>query len=216
MKKAVVNRDHDLLAKYCVENSTAIDEVLSALERETHLKTLAPQMISGPLQGKFLEFLASSMRAEKILEVGTFTGYSTINLARGLAEGGQVHTFEINPELQYISQKYFELAKLKDKITQHIGDANVLIPDLAIEFDMAFLDGAKMDYPSLYPAIKSKLRSGGMLLVDNVLWGGKVALGASDHQTKMMQAFNLMVKNDKEVEMVILPFRDGLMLVRKL
>lgn len=173
-------------------------------------------MLSGPLQGKFLEFLASSLRAEKILEVGTFTGYSTINLARGLAEGGQVHTFEINPELQYISEKYFELAKLKNKITQHIGDANLLIPDLAIEFDMAFLDGAKLDYPRLYPVIKNKLRSGGMLLADNVLWSGKVAFGATDHQTKMMQDFNLMVKNDKEVEMVILPFRDGLMLVRKL
>lgn len=216
MKTKVINRDYDLVAQYCLNNSTEVDEVLHELERETYLKTLAPQMISGYLQGKFLEMIASVQQSKNILEVGTFTGYATICLARGVAEGGMVHTIEINPELKYISDKYFKLAQVEDRIIQYIGDANEVIPNLEEEFDLAFLDGAKPDYCELYPIIKSKLKKGGMLLVDNVLWGGKMAMGNMDKASREMQKFNDEVKTDEEVEMIILPVRDGLMMVKKL
>ncbi|NNE28437.1 MAG: methyltransferase, partial [Saprospiraceae bacterium] len=141
---------------------------------------------------------------------------ATICMARGLAKEGVVHTIEINPELDYIAKKYFELAGLQEKIRTHIGDAKEIIPKLDMQIDFAFVDGAKPDYSVMYEMIKPKLRLGGFLAVDNVLWSGKVAMGAEDKLTRSMHEFTKKVSEDKEVEMIILPGRDGLMLVRKI
>ena len=204
-----------MLAKYCLDQSTEPDEILAELERETYLKTLAPQMLSGYLQGKLLEFLSAALQADRILEVGTFTGYASICLARGLGKNGILDTIEVNPELSYISEKYFKKAGLEKKIIQHIGDANELLPTFTKSYDLIFLDGAKQDYANLYPLVKNCLCPGGLLLIDNVLWSGKVIYGSTDKMTQLMIAFNKMVQQDGEVQMIILPMRDGLMMARK-
>jgi len=218
--KKVVNRDFDLLAKYCIEvsnvNAADQDTVLYDLERTTYLKTLAPQMISGPLQGKLLTFLCQMMNAKTAVEVGTFTGYSSICIARGLQENGTLHTIEVNKELAFISQEYFEKSGMMGKISQHWGDAKTVIPSLGLEeVDFIFLDGAKSDYPELFDDCVEMLRSGGILLADNVLWSGKVAYGHDDRMTKLIHEFNKRVQEDERVEVVVLPFRDGLSIVRK-
>ncbi len=215
MDEKIINRDYDLMMKYCQANSEPIDPILAELERVTYLRTLAPQMISGVIQGRFLQMLCQLQGAKKVLEVGTFTGYATICLARGIQEGGMVSTIEVNKELEYISKSFFEKAGLSDRITQIWGDAKEVIPNLEGPFDLIFLDGAKADYALLFDTIIGKIRPGGLLAVDNVLWSGKVAFGATDKGTKMIDKFNQLVNKDERVESLILPFRDGLMLARK-
>lgn len=205
----------DKIRQYCLQLSTPADSVLRALERETHLRTLYPQMLSGPLQGLLLQLLSQMIRPGRILEIGTFTGYSAICLARGLAPDGVLHTIEVDDELTPIIRKYFHLAGLTHKIVLHVGDAAVIVPDLAEMFDLVFLDAGKMDYARHYELVLPKIRSGGILLADNVLWGGKVLDEYADQTTRILHAFNNMVHADNRVENLLLPLRDGLMVVRK-
>jgi len=204
------------LAAFCESFTTAPSPVLYELERETYLKTMAPQMASGKLQGQFLRFLSWMLRPKRILEIGTFTGYSAICLAEGLAEDGILHTIEANPELAHFGEKYFTKAGLNDKIVAHIGDAFSLIPSLEETFDLVFIDSGKNDYAALYDLVFEKVRTGGFLFVDNVLWDGKVMTDAQDGDTRTIQAFIRKIQTDERVENVLIPVRDGLILIRKL
>jgi predicted O-methyltransferase YrrM len=201
---------------YCEAHTTLPLPELYELERETHLRTLSPQMISGKVQGHLLTLLTSLAKPKLALEIGTFTGYASLCIAKGLPEGGMLHTIEVNPELVHISKKYFERAQLSDKITSHTGDAKQIIPSLACSFDLVFMDAAKFDYPAYYDLVIDRLNPGGLLIADNVLWDGKVAAKATDADTLTIDAFNKKVHQDKRVENVLLPVRDGVLVARKL
>lgn len=202
---------------YCQRHSSAPqpEPVLRALERETHLRTLHPQMLSGPNQGMLLQLFSRMIRPRRILEIGTFTGYGAICLAQGLTDDGLLHTIEANDEFTPIFNKYIDLAGLKDKIALHPGDASAVIPTLEEIFDLVFLDAGKMDYTAHYELALPKLRPGGFLLADNVLWAGKVLNDEKDATAAALRAFNNMVQADGRVENVLLPLRDGLMVIRK-
>jgi len=201
---------------YCLAHTSALDQVLHDLERETHLRTLAPQMLSGEYQGQLLRFLSLMLRPMRVLEVGTFTGYTAICMAEGLAPTGLLHAIEANDELSWIIRKYIQQAGMEDKIVLHFGDAAKVIPTLEEVFDLVFLDAGKLDYPVHYELALAKMRSGGILLADNVLWDGKVASGNErDETARALRAFNDFVHQDERVENLLLPLRDGLMIVRK-
>lgn len=204
------------LYDYCVEHSTPMDELLYELDRETHLKTLAPRMSSGPIQGRILSLISNLIRPKYILEIGTFTGFATLNLVRGLQPDGKLITVEVNAELQYISNKYFTKSGYGDQITQLIGNAKKIIPTLDYEFDLIFLDAGKKDYPIYYELILPKLRTGGIILADNILWSGKILDEKMDKTSVILDAFNKQVVDDPRVENVILPLRDGINVIRKL
>jgi caffeoyl-CoA O-methyltransferase len=206
----------DKTMDYCVAISSPMCPVLDALERETHLRTLSPQMLSGPYQGKLLQFVSRMIRPKKVLEVGGFTGYASICLADGLDEGGTLHTIEVNDELGWIMRKHFQLAGLEDRVHLYIGDAGAVVPTLDGGFDLVFLDAGKLDYASHYALCLDKMTSGGFMLIDNVLWDGKVAGGDQKDETAVvLRAFNQMVADDPRVENILLPIRDGLMMVQK-
>jgi len=204
------------LHTYCAQHATPPSDVLYQLERETHLKTLAPQMLSGPLQGRLLSFLSKLLRPKRILEIGTFTGYAAICMAEGLPDDGRLHTIEVNPELEYLIRKYIKKAGLEDRITAHIGDATQIIPKLNEQFDLVFIDAGKRDYEQHYDLVIEKVNPGGLILADNVLWSGKVVQSEYDADTQKIDAFNKKVLADKRVENLTLPIRDGLLLARKL
>jgi caffeoyl-CoA O-methyltransferase len=206
------------LEKYIGDFSTPEDPVLYELNRETNISILRPRMLSGHIQGLLLEMLSTMIRPKRILEIGTFTGYSALCLAKGLTENGLLHTIEVNDELEWIAAKYFEKAGMQDKIKQHIGDACEIIPALDETFDFIFLDGNKREYCRYYDLVFDKLRPGGYLLADNILWDGKVVqeVDHRDAQTIGILEFNQRVKDDTRVRQVILPLRDGLSLIRKL
>ncbi len=210
-----MNRHQKEIHKYCSEHSTAQSNILYELERETYLKTLAPQMMSGHLQGRFLSLLSKMQRPRRVLELGVFTGYATLCLAEGLAEDGIIHAIEGNPELEYIIQKYVKKAGLEDKVKLHIGDAKVIAGELEETFDLVFIDAGKRDYAFYYDLIIEKVNPGGILLADNVLWSGKVITGATDADTQLLDAFNKKVNADPRVENIIMPLRDGLTIIRK-
>lgn len=203
------------ITAYCEAHTTSPLPELQELERETHLRTLSPQMISGRLQGQLLTLLCALARPKTALEIGTFTGYASICIARGLAEGGTLHTIEVNPELVPISRKYFEKTGLGHKIRQHVGDAREIIPTLDTSFDLVYIDAAKLDYALFYHLVFDKVNPGGLILADNVLWGGKVVSKTTDADTLAMNAFNKMVRDDGRVENLMLPLRDGLLVARK-
>ncbi len=203
------------ITQYCTEHTSTPAQVLYELERETWLKTLAPQMLSGHLQGQFFSFLSRMIHPKAVLEIGTFTGYAAICLAAGLQAGGILHTIEVNPELEYLIRKYIKKAKLEDRIQVHIGDAKRIVPTLNLLFDLVFIDAGKRDNAFYYELALSKLHTGGHILIDNVLWDGKVAARKSDKDTRDIHAFNEMVQADVRVENIMLPIRDGVLLVRK-
>lgn len=205
------------LEKYILAHIDEQDSVLQELERETFLHVLRPRMLSGHLQGTILTMFSQMLQPQRILEVGTYTGYSAICLAKGLADDGQLHTIELNDELESIAQKYFQKAGLSEKITQHLGDAKTIIPQLKGPFDLVFLDGDKRDYIAYFDLVVDQIRPGGIILADNILWSGKVVekLDEKDEQTKGILAFNQKIKDDPRVSQTIIPFRDGLMLIRK-
>lgn len=205
------------LDKYIREHSTPEDKVLEELYRQTHLYVVNPNMASGHIQGKFLEMLSFMIHPSRILEIGTYTGYSAICLARGLKSGGQLHTIEINDELNEMSTHYFALAGVADRVTLHTGRAQEVIPEMKYIFDLVFIDGDKREYCEYYDLVFEKVRKGGFIIADNVLWGGKVEGGEAlkDPQTKGVVMFNEMVRNDPRVEKIVLPLRDGLMIIRK-
>jgi len=206
------------LTEYIESHSTGEDTVLYNLNRETNLKVLNPNMLSGPVQGKLLEFISRMIAPKYILEIGTYTGYSALCLAKGLAEGGKVITLEINDELKSMITKYFKGSGLSSRIELITGNALGIIPDLPYQFDLVYIDGDKREYLTYYELSLQKLRTGGFIIIDNVLWGGKVLEknATRDADTDHILKLNDLIKNDKRVENVILPLRDGINLVRKI
>jgi predicted O-methyltransferase YrrM len=204
------------LEKYIETFSTTEDPVLEDLYRQTHIRFLNPNMVSGHLQGKFLEFISRMIRPENILEIGTFTGYSAICLAKGLKPEGRLITIELNDELTDFAHSYFCRAGLESKITQLTGKAQDIIPGLDVMFDLVFIDGDKREYIEYFNLIIGKVKPGGFVIADNVLWGGKVVEeDTTDPQTRGIIDFNNILKNATGIENVIIPLRDGLMIIRK-
>jgi predicted O-methyltransferase YrrM len=175
-------------------------------------------MLSGQLQGRFLSMISKMIKPEMILEIGTFTGYSALCLAEGLQPAGQLHTIEINEELEEMVTKYFNLSEHKEKLHLHIGNALEIIPILNKAWDIVFMDGEKKEYLQYYEKVLPFVRKGGFILVDNVLWNGKVAksVAGNDFETKAITEFNDYIQKDSRVENVCFPLRDGLMLIEKL
>ena len=205
----------DLLEEYIKNNSTAEDDVLRELSRETFLKVQMPQMLSGHLQGFFLEFISHMIQPGRILEIGTFTGYSAICMAKGLVSDGVLYTIDVNEELRTMAEKYFAKAGLADKIKLLTGDARRIIPDLNETFDLVFIDADKLNYGAYYDLVFDKVRPGGYIIADNVLWSGKVVEEKKDKDTQAIDAYNKKVKEDKRVKSFILPLRDGLNIAQK-
>lgn len=208
----------DLLEKYILSHIEEENPLLNRIYRETHLKLVNGRMCSGPLQGSILTLLSKLIRPFRILEIGTYTGYSALCLIEGLSEGGLLHTIEINEEYESMASRYFEESGMKDKIVQHIGDAEVLVPTLNEEFDLVFLDADKRHYTSNYQVFFPKVKMGGIIIADNTLWSGKVIEKKKrpDEQTKGIMQFNDFVKEDHRVETFMLPIRDGMTILRKI
>jgi caffeoyl-CoA O-methyltransferase len=206
------------LEEYIENHTTREPELLYELRRRTFLHTPYPRMLSGHVQGQFLSMISLMIRPEKILEIGTFTGYSAICLTAGLAPGGVLHTLEADPAYAEIAKEYFRKADLNDRIELHVGDALEIIPQLNETFGLVFIDAAKEQYVDYYHAVFDKVKPGGFILADNALWDGRVLEGdrAGDPETRGIISFNKMIREDERVENVLLSIRDGVMLVRKL
>ncbi|WP_020526270.1 O-methyltransferase [Flexithrix dorotheae] len=206
------------VSQYIDQHTTKEAELLSGLIRETHLNTLAPQMASGNTQGVLLTMFVQMMQAEKVLEIGTFTGYSAICLARGLKKGGMLYTIEVNEELEEMAKRYIKKAGLGDRVKQIIGNALEIIPDIKEQFDLVFIDAEKRNYSNYFDLVAEKVRVGGVILADNVLWSGKVAYkeGYNDKDTEAIRVFNNQVLEDERFSTTILPVRDGILVAQKL
>lgn len=206
------------IENYACDYSTEESLVLSQLNRETHLKVNLPIMLSGHLQGKVLEFISYMIQPKQVLEIGTYTGYSAICLAAGLKENGELHTIDINEELYDMCQSYFEKAGLSKKIIQHIGNAADIIPGIDCIFDLVFIDADKQNYHLYYDLVIDRLPIGAYILADNVLYDGEVLLAQEEQSknAKAIQAFNEKIRDDKRVIQVLLPIRDGLLLMKKI
>jgi caffeoyl-CoA O-methyltransferase len=204
------------LEQYITEHSTPEDLILEDLFRQTHIKFVNPNMVSGHLQGKFLEMISKMISPDNILEIGTYTGYSAICLSKGLKPGGKLITIEINDELTDFARSYIDKTETSSSITQLTGNALEIIPGLDIMFDLVYIDGDKREYIAYYKAVIDKVKPGGFIIADNVLWGGKVIeKETTDQQARGVIGFNEMIRNEKNIEEVIIPLRDGLMLIRK-
>ncbi len=206
----------ELIEKYIEGNSTKEEPLLKELARETHLKIQMPQMLSGHLQGLFLEFISTLVQPNRILEIGTFTGYSAICLAKGLTAKGCLYTIDINEELQPMVEKYFHKAGIDQKVKQLIGDALEIIPTLEETFDLVFIDADKINYCTYYDLVFDKVKHGGYIIADNVLWSGKVIQEKKDKDTQAIDDYNKKVAADSRVKNFILPLRDGLNIAQKL
>ena len=207
--------DIDPRHDYAEALSGPIPEYLYKVERQTFLKTMAPQMLSGRLQGRLLSLLSHLHRPTTILELGTFTGYSALCLAEGLAEGGTVHTIEGNPEVAYWAARNFAASPYADQIQLHVGQANDILPTLPEIFDLVFLDGDKRGYPDYFRTLVDRLAPGGLLVADNILWDGKVSKsGKPDPDVAALRAYNELVAADSRLASVVLPIRDGLSVAR--
>ena len=210
--------DPSLLA-YCEAHTSPEDPLLKKITRETQAKVLMPRMISGHLQGKMLELFAKMMNAESILEIGTYTGYSGICLARGLKPGGKLTTLDINDELETMVRGFFEESGLASQIDYRLGNAREIIPDLEGPFDLVFIDADKFYNAEYFELIIDKVRPGGIILADNVLWSGKILVQEGqkiDKDTKAILDFNQLVHHDPRVENILFPIRDGVLMARKL
>jgi caffeoyl-CoA O-methyltransferase len=204
------------LDQFLLDHTTPEDPILEDLYRQTHIRFVNPNMATGHLQGRFLELISRMISPEKILEIGTFTGYSAICLSRGLKPNGKLITIEINDELTSFAHKYFLLAGVESKITQMTGRAQDIIPSLDHVFDLVYIDADKREYTEYFTLVIEKVRPGGFILADNVLWGGKALdKEATDPQTRGIIAFNEMIRCDSTIEKATIPLRDGLMLIRK-
>ncbi len=202
-----------------VQNKTSDEsKILNDLSRETHLKVLNPRMLSGHYQGRLLSLISKLIKPKSILEIGTYTGYSTLCLLEGLEKKGFIHTIDHNEELLNIQNKFFERAKVSNRIKQYTGDAKKIIKNLKVKFDLIFIDADKENYPLYYDLVFDKLKSGGIIIADNILWSGKILekVEKDDYATQSIINFNNKIKNDERVEKIILPIRDGLSLIRKI
>jgi caffeoyl-CoA O-methyltransferase len=194
---------------------TAEDDLLRELDRQTNLKTLAPRMLSGHVQGNFLSIISAMLRPRRILEIGTFTGYSALCLASGLTEDGVIYTLDRDEETAVIAQNFFQKSKYASQINFITGDAKDIIPTLHESWDLVFIDADKAAYPQYYDMIIDNVRPGGIILADNILWSGKVIEEPMDKKTRILHEFNLMVSKDHRVKNVILPLRDGVNMIMK-
>lgn len=203
---------------YILAHITPEDDYLHRLWRATHTQLLYPRMASGHLQGCLLTMLTRLIAPGCVLEIGTFSGYSALCMAKGMAPGGVVHTFEVNDEQEEFTRPWLEGSPYPARVEMHIGDVLELLPAMDLTFDMAFIDGNKRQYCNYYELVMSRLRPGGYILADNTLWDGHVADPAYDHdaQTLGIRRFNDRVAEDGRVEKVILPLRDGLTLIRRI
>lgn len=201
----------NLLLQYCEPEKT----LLQHIDRETNLKVLMPRMISGHYQGRVLSMLSSLMQPKRILEIGTFTGYATLCLAEGLANDGKLYTLDINAELEDMVRGNFAKSPLNEKITYIIGDASQTLTTLNEVFDIVFIDADKKNNGTYYDMVFDRVRPGGLIIVDNVLWSGKILAKSQDKDTKNISSFNNKIAQDERVEKLILPVRDGLFVIRK-
>ena len=213
MSDIVNNKIEDYIRK----NSSKEPEILKDLNKETYLKVLNPRMLSGHIQGRFLSIITKLIKPKKILEIGTYTGYSAICMAEGLIENGIIHTIDINEELISIQNKYFAKSKCHNSIIQHVGDARNIIKSINEKFDLVFLDADKENYIEYYELVIEKVKKGGLIIADNVLWTGKVVEPEKDDDelTQYLIDFNKMINEDDRVENIILPLRDGLNVILK-
>lgn len=204
------------LDDYIVAHSQKEPALLSKLNRETNQKVMQPRMISGHYQGRVLSLLSKLIRPKTILEIGTYTGYSAICLAEGLDKDGLLHTIDVNEELYDFQKKYFDKSEYSGQIKQYLGDATEIIPDIDSKFDLVFIDADKPNYPKYFELIIDKMNSGGVILSDNVLWSGKVIekVKKDDESTLALLDYNKLLVEDKRVETVMLPIRDGLTITR--
>lgn len=206
------------LEQYAEMHTTPENEVQQALNRETYANVLMPRMLSGHLQGRVLSMFSQMLRPRRILEIGTYTGYSALCMAEGLTDDGILHTIDINEELEIMVRTHITKAGFENKIQFHIGNAMQIVPALNETFDLVFIDADKENYSHYYDMVFDKLRTGGIIIADNVLWSGKVLDEkelAKDVETKALDQFNKKVHTDTRVENVLMPIRDGLMVVRK-
>tara|TARA_B100000925_G_C21884373_1_gene419929 strand:- start:84 stop:728 length:645 start_codon:yes stop_codon:yes gene_type:complete len=209
----------DDIMTYAINHTQDESNLLKALNKETHQKILQSRMISGHFQGRVLSFISQLIRPETILEIGTYTGYATLCLAEGLTKNGKIHTIEINEELIDFQKKYFDQSKFKNQIFTHIGDAIDIIPKLKLKYDLIFLDADKANYPNYMEMVVPKLKKGGVLVADNVLWSGKVLdyqQKRDDIETKGIKLFSELVKKNSSLQTLLLPIRDGLIMCRKI
>lgn len=196
------------------ENEPAI---LADLNRRTHVSILQPRMLSGHYQGRLLSMLAHMIQPKRVLEIGTYTGYSALCFAEGLQEGGKVTTVDVNEELEEFVQSYIEKANCSDKVEYIVGDAMEVVAKMDEQFDLVFIDADKKNYCNYYHLVFDKVKSGGYIIADNVLWSGKVLedYESLDRETKILMDYNKMVHDDERVQEILLPIRDGLMIARK-
>ncbi|MBA3971058.1 MAG: class I SAM-dependent methyltransferase [Bacteroidetes bacterium] len=208
--------DHKI-ENYALTYSQSESDVLKKLNRDTHAKIMMPRMLSGHMQGNLLSMLSKMIKPTQILEVGTYTGYSAICLAQGLTQHGKLHTIDINEELEDMVRLFFDEAGLTTKVNYCIGNALSIIPTIEEEFDLVFIDADKKNYAAYYDLVFDKVRNGGYIIADNVLWSGKVldAADKMDADTKAIHDYNTKIHNDDRVEHMLLPVRDGLMIARK-
>lgn len=215
-----MNADIKELEEYVKKHSTPQDELLSELERKTNLYTTQPRMLSGQIQGKLLEYICLMFQPKRVLEIGTFTGYSAICMARGLGNNCHIDTVDINDEIAHIPNQFFEKSGEGRKISQHLGSVIDLLPTLGGSYDLIFIDGDKREYPQYFNLIMDGgyVHSGSIMLADNTLWDGKVVdlspKNLKDNYTQGILKFNQMVAADPRVEVVMLPFRDGMSIIR--
>jgi len=207
----------DEIDKYAHDHTSKESDLLYELNRQTHVQVLIPRMLSGHLQGRALSMISKMINPSYVLEIGTYTGYSALCFAEGLKEDGCIHTIEIDPEVADFAQGYFDKSSFKNQIKSHVGNAMDIIESLDDGIDLVFMDADKSNYINYYNLVMPKLKSGGYILLDNVLWSGKVTKEANpkDKDTITLQEINKMIQDDDRVENILLPIRDGLMLVRK-
>jgi caffeoyl-CoA O-methyltransferase len=204
------------ISEYSKMHTSAESELLKKIDRETHAEVLKPRMVSGHLQGRFLSMVSHMVKPTYILEIGTYTGYSAVCLTEGLQPNGKIVTIDINEELEARVRAYFREAGLTKRVEYIIGDATKIIPTLTSMFDLVFIDADKENYSNYYDLVFDRLHVGGFILADNVLWNGKVVRYESDKDTKAIKEFNLKVVRDNRVSCVMLPIRDGIMLIQKM
>ena len=205
------------LSDYCETNTSPESDILLKLNRETHLKAVSPRMLSGHLQGRFLSFISKLQQPKLIVEIGTYTGYSALCLAEGLAEDGKLISIDVNEETSAFAKSFIQQTEFVNKIELVLGDAKDFIPTFKDSIDLVFIDADKKNYLNYYHLVIDKLNKGGLIIADNVLWSGKITMPESDmdKETLSLHKFNQFVQQDKRVENILLPIRDGLMIVRK-
>jgi caffeoyl-CoA O-methyltransferase len=205
------------IEQYTLQNCEPESELLYELNRQTHLQILQPRMLSGHLQGRILSSYSKALIPNNVLEIGTYTGYSSLCMAEGLKKDGIIHTIDINEELTSFTQSFLNKSKFNNQIKLHVGNALDIIPTLKLEWDLVFIDADKENYSNYFDLVIDRVRSGGWIIADNVLWSGKVLkpTDRNDHETAALKAFNQKVHQDPRVTNLLLPVRDGMMILIK-